>query len=332
MIVGNYLQRPLFGALLVTIAFYATGLSQAQERAPFKEPVFRVTKVDEKAVQGKNAAQQVAAHPLDPALDFAHNGITHIRKNIRDYTALLHKRERIKGVLLPRETMEIKVRHERVENGQIVVPFSIYLHYTSPSSCKGREAIYVHGKNNNKLIGHEGGRFGVITANLNPNGIFAMRNQRYPITEIGFEVLAKRLIESGNRDRKHGECEVKFYKNAKINGRGCTAIVVTHPVRRKHFEFHIAQIFIDNEMHVPIRYASYTWPTKKGGRPVLEEEYTYVKVQLNVGLTDFDFDPSNPAYNFPGRGKGDANAKRKAKAKVIRRANKPNEKDNTKKK
>ena len=114
MIVGNYLQRPLGAllaiALLVTAAFYATGICQAQQRAPFKEPVFRVTKVDEKAVQRENTAQQAATHPLDPALDFAHKGIAHIHENIRDYTALMHKRERIKGKLLPSETLEIKVR------------------------------------------------------------------------------------------------------------------------------------------------------------------------------------------------------------------------------
>ncbi|MGN6136394.1 MAG: DUF1571 domain-containing protein, partial [Aureliella sp.] len=35
-----------------------------------------------------------------------------------------------------------------------------------------------------------------------------------------------------------------------------------------------------------------------GDPPPLEEEYTYLDVQLNVGLKDIDFDPENPAYNF----------------------------------
>lgn len=34
-------------------------------------------------------------------------------------------------------------------------------------------------------------------------------------------------------------------------------------------------------------------------KPVLEEEYTYMDVKLNVGLTDEDFDPDNKTYQFP---------------------------------
>ncbi|MFN9879806.1 MAG: DUF1571 domain-containing protein, partial [Planctomycetota bacterium] len=29
-------------------------------------------------------------------------------------------------------------------------------------------------------------------------------------------------------------------------------------------------------------------------------EYTYLEVQVNVGLTDKDFDPANEEYAFPG--------------------------------
>ncbi len=35
-----------------------------------------------------------------------------------------------------------------------------------------------------------------------------------------------------------------------------------------------------------------------GGQPQLLEEYTYLNVKLNVGLTDADFDDKNPEYNF----------------------------------
>ena len=52
-------------------------------------------------------------------------------------------------------------------------------------------------------------------------------------------------------------------------------------------------------MNVPIRYAAYSWPKDPGGKPVLEEEYTYLDVKLNVGLGEIDFDPDNPGYDFP---------------------------------
>jgi len=87
-----------------------------------------------------------------------------------------------------------------------------------------------------------------------------MRGNRYPITEIGIENLIVKLIERGERERKHPECVVEFRKNAKIDKRKCTVIEVIHPTRRAHFEFNLAQIFIDDELQVPIRYAAYDWP------------------------------------------------------------------------
>ena len=57
------------------------------------------------------------------------------------------------------------------------------------------------------------------TVPLQPTGTMAMSGQRYPITEIGILNLTKRLIEVGEQDKNFGECEVKFYKGAKINNR-----------------------------------------------------------------------------------------------------------------
>jgi hypothetical protein len=144
----------------------------------------------------------------------------------------------------------------------------------------------------------------LVTIRLDPAGAFAMKGNRYPITDAGIETLVSRLIEKGERDRKRGEVDVKFYKGAKINGRVCTLLQVTHPVERPYFDFHQAHIFIDDELQIPVRYAAYHWPSvpgKKVGPEELEEEYTYLNVRLNVGLRDADFDWRNPAYQFPDR-------------------------------
>jgi hypothetical protein len=125
-----------------------------------------------------------------------------------------------------------------------------------------------------------------------------MRGQRYPITEIGVEKLLLKMIEQGNRDRAHGECQVEFYRSAKVNERKCTMVQIVHPVKRPHFVYHKAQVFFDDEWRLPVRYASWSWPTEPGGQPVLEEEYNYTQMQFNVGLTDLDFDPENSEYDF----------------------------------
>jgi outer membrane lipoprotein-sorting protein len=73
---------------------------------------------------------------------------------------------------------------------------------------------------------------------------------------------------------------------------------VTHPDKKPEFDFHVAQIFFDIERMIPLRYAAYMWP-EDGGDPPVEEEYTYLDVKLNVGLTDEDFNPDNKSYKFP---------------------------------
>ena len=138
----------------------------------------------------------------------------------------------------------------------------------------------------------------VGTVSLKPQSMLAMSGQRYPITELGVENLTKRLVEVARHDSQFGECEVNFYPNAKVNGRVCTCIQVTHPVPRRNFRFNLARVFIDDEYHIPIRYEAYDWPQEKGGQPVLMEEYTYMNVKINNGFTDADFDPRNTAYKF----------------------------------
>ena len=60
----------------------------------------------------------------------------------------------------------------------------------------------------------------------------------------------------------------------------------------------MASVLVDNELQVPVDFASYGWPKQQGGQPLLLEEYMYSNIQLNVGLADNDFERSNPEYGF----------------------------------
>jgi hypothetical protein len=238
-------------------------------------------------------AQPVAQeHPLVPALKMAYSSQEWINANLQDYSATLVKRERINGTLGEAEYALIKVRSK---------PFSVYMNFVGPEKVKGQECLYVEGQNNGKMFAHASpstlrGKFG--TVQIHPNSAPAMQNQRYPLTEIGIENLVKRLIEVAEKDKQYGECEVKFFQKAKVNGRECTVIQVMHPVPRKNFIFHLARVYVDDQLNIPIRYEAYDWPSQPGGDPVLLEEYTYMNVQINQGFTDADFDVSNAKYNF----------------------------------
>ena len=58
------------------------------------------------------------------------------------------------------------------------------------------------------------------------------------------------------------------------------------------------EIFIDQQMQVPIRYVAYAWPAAQGEKPPVLEEYTYLNLKANPGFKDVDFDKDNPNYNF----------------------------------
>ncbi len=288
-------RRFLSTSALVGGSLVSPALLAQEPRGPnATEPISRIAK------NNTSLASVAEPHPLDPALEIARSSLQNIRSSIQDYTAIVIKREQVGGVLGEYEFIGAKIRNRQVENGQIKVPFSVYLTFLKPASIKGREVIYVETQNNGNMVAHEGGMKGrfLPTVNLDPKGMMAMRNQRYPITDMGIENLVVKLIEKGERDKKQGMCGVEFHRGAKVGGRPCTVLSVKHDDRKACFDFHIAQIFIDDELNIPIRYCAYEWPKQSGGEPVLLEEYTYQKLSLNVGLTDLDFDRENPKYNF----------------------------------
>lgn len=251
------------------------------------------------ALAAGNSTATSAEHPLTPLLRFAEARLRSMDNEIRDYTCALVKRERIDGRLRDYEHIFVKLRPEQVRQGQAVSPFAVYLRYLAPAEIKDREVIYVHGRNRNKIVVWRGGpRLAYVTTAVSPDSDAAMRWGHYPITDIGMKTLTERLLAMGKQEIAYNECEVEYIDGAKINGRPCLMVQITHPVRRPHFSYSMAQVFIDHQLHLPVRYASYDWPAAEGQPAPLIEEYSFVDVKLNVGLTDADFDYRNPAYRF----------------------------------
>lgn len=267
-------------------------------REALKEPVFRISKARIEPKAPEKPVGQIlikpageGEHPLDPAIRFAKEGLERIRTTINDYSCTLVKQERINGELLPQEYMYAEVRNRKVTGGRMVQPFSVYMYFLKPEKIKGREVLFVEGMNDGNLVAHEANFLKIAgVVQLRPDSALAMRGNRYPITEVGLENLVAKLLEKAERDRKHGECTVQFKEGVKINGRGCTLLEAVHPLPRPHFDFHIARIYIDDELNLPVRYEAYTWPTKLDAQPELQECYTYLNLKVNIGLDDKKFE------------------------------------------
>lgn len=261
------------------------------------------------ALDGSNGNDKVpfGSHPLDPVLKLARGSLEDFNENVIDYVATMTKRERIDGTLSEQSTMTVKIINRKVEDGQMVTPMHVYLRFDSPKSVEGREVIWVEGKNDGYMIAHEAGYLNLVRANLAPNGPLAMIGNKYPITEIGIANLLTKLIEKGTRDRAVGHCEVTFSSRSDLKDETKDeesnitheTIRVIHQDKKPEYDFHIVEVQFDRKLNLPISYTSYLWPDKNQSEPQLEEEYSYSDIQLNVGLTDKDFDPENDSYNFP---------------------------------
>ena len=245
--------------------------------------------------QAKKEAQ--SDHPLLSALQWAEERYTFIRAHIQDFACILVKHERIDGRLRRHEYLVLKVRTSKVQDGRVVTPLGVYVHYLAPSQLRGRRAVYVAGRDGNRILVRKGGpRLNYVKIKIAPDSDAARRQSRYPITEIGFDTVVKRLIERARADIAADPAgtntRVAYFKEATVAGRTCTQIQIEHPKRQSDLSFHLANLFVDDELQVPIRVEGYDWPKAPGDNPPLLEEYTYTHLKLNVGLTDADFSSS----------------------------------------
>ena len=288
--------------LVAATAFLSVPSAKGQQTNQLIEPVFRVAheepigQTTQLASRIAPAAlhtpfslekQNLAEHPLMPALRVAQSSLQKIDTNIHDYTAILRKQERINGTLADEEVVFIKVRHR---------PFAVYMYFLSPH--KGRECLYNAASDGGKgvLVARDcGWRRRIGAVDLDPEGSMAMKGQKYPIMKLGIRELTNELITVASNDVQFGECDVR-HAQGKMAGRPVTWIQVTHPTKRANFRFHKAEVFIDNELQVPVRYNAYTWPEQPGQDPPLEESYTYLKLKVNNDFTDLDFSRDNPAF------------------------------------
>src|ERR1700688_822466 len=146
-----------------------------------------------------------ASEPLDIL-----NGMASAYAGVHDYTATFIKQERVKGELLAGERIEYKFKK----------PFMVYMKWL-PGPHEGREALYVQGRNNNKVTGHEGGFIGFITLNMTPTGSLAMKGNRHPITDSGIGRLIEIIINDINKASERGlkDANVELAGEDDVEGR-----------------------------------------------------------------------------------------------------------------
>jgi hypothetical protein len=209
---------------------------------------------------------------------------------VKGYTAVFTKVERI-GKTVIQQTMDMKIRQQ---------PFSVYLHNRT-GEAKGREVLYVAGAFENKLLVHQPGVLGSLagTQHLELNSPLVMAENHYPITEIGIAKILDLSTAMCQAEHKSDpkNIEFRFFEGMKHGEASWDVMEVVRKKQKPGFVFSLSRTFFESSSKLPFRVEKYGW-VHNGSEAELIESYDYGDFSATDRLTDEDFNPRNPKYQF----------------------------------
>jgi outer membrane lipoprotein-sorting protein len=197
--------------------------------------------------------------------------------SLHDYTCTLNKRELVRNKIIEERAIILKVK----------CPGHFYLKWTEGKN-KGIEAIFVQGRNKNKMVVHLNGLFRFLTVSLDPNGKRAMKHNRHPITQAGIGAIVERTEADLHCGLNDPDCRIAV---SEPQSKNAWQVNATFPPGKGYYT-HTATMIIDRQMGLPVRLTCYGWNNE------FLEDYFFENVKTNVGLTEKDFDTKNPDYRF----------------------------------
>jgi hypothetical protein len=202
---------------------------------------------------------------------------------VESYTAIFHKQQRIADELLDEENVFLKFRKK---------PYSLYMKWVT-EPYKGSELLYVVGLNKGLTKAHRGGFFSFIVRDLGPNAPELMKDNLRPVTSTGIGFLLQTVAINMRKAIKAGVFTFTDHGKETVYGRETQVMVIDIPYAYAK-EYDGAQFVInqDVESKILLRIRVYD----RDGR--LIENYGYENLNLDARLSDADFDPENPEYNF----------------------------------
>ena len=286
------------GAIALSVAFGAGWYVGSRGRASRN-----VSPADSKPVDtaaNLRSADTIRPSSIKEVLRLASEALETMSTTCDDYTARFVKQELdSKGSLSEFSEIQLKIQ-TRLRNETDDAPKRVYLRFTKPLNVDGREVIWAEDMHEGKMVVHEAGLLGLMTLRLDPNGLLAMQGQRYPISEIGITRLVEKLIERGEVDRDNPEVDVTIESGHVFDDVDADLIRIrrSRPGQSED-DFSLAEIVFDPTRMLILSYRSFGWAENPDESPPLQESYAYHDLSVNVGLTQADFDPTNPEYNFP---------------------------------
>jgi outer membrane lipoprotein-sorting protein len=199
---------------------------------------------------------------------------------VTDYTCRLDKRVRKEDAFYEDPGIAVKYRKPRH-----------YYFRWEQGPARGREVIYVHGQNHDRLVAHPGGGLRFLTLHLDPAGRLAMKANRHSLQHSGLEKIVELVASNYDLSLKKGIHAIH------CAGQGCfdsKAVWIVEGVFPPDQGFYARKVILllDTLTGLPVKISIFD------GSDRLVEEYAFRNLQINVGLTEADFDPANPEYHY----------------------------------
>jgi hypothetical protein len=200
------------------------------------------------------------------------------------YTALLEKRERVKGKLQRLERIRLKARQS---------PRAFYMKW-GDGLFKGREVLYneaVLGPG--KLRVREAGLLGLLPVTLDVKGALSGRGTNHLATEVGLHHMVTLLEQDHDRAVARGHLERINHGLVDLDGRPAYKMESRLP-RDPSLGYYCHRVvhYTDFLAAVDVKAEVYDFEDR------LHEELHYRDLDASPGLSDADFDPGNRAYRL----------------------------------
>jgi hypothetical protein len=202
---------------------------------------------------------------------------------IKDYTAILYKQERLGRNLQGVETILVKYREK---------PKSIYMKWLD-GPWTGRELLYNESLNKTDVRVRESGLLGVIPIWINYNNPIAQRGSNHPAVQIGLKFLLDLNTDNYKRATANHELGRKDHGIQVVDGRKVYVMENILPRdKKKGYYCYRVMHYMDYMDSLEPKVEVYNWNDQ------LQESFLYTKLKLNAGLTEKDFNPKNPEYRL----------------------------------
>jgi hypothetical protein len=191
-------------------------------------------------------------------------------REVKGYSLIMQKQERVAGTLKPKEVVEVHFREK---------PFSVFMKWLA-GARKAQAALYVEGENDNQILvrptGFAGFLVSVVKRPLDHPDVKA--SGRYGIEEFGLQKGTERTLGPWQAARARGQLHVAYegvYRLAETGGRPCYKLHRTRYERPEDDGITDLVLYIDMETWLQ------TGSVLRGEGGRLIGEYYFRDIRLN---------------------------------------------------